>query len=95
MKYQCWSLPATPGTLTTPPVKHPPTSGSSCCASEDTLQQNPTSLRELTHLGLDTWNDPATGHLRLHQLAALVKDGSLRDSDVDAVKKAIRQAWHD
>lgn len=59
------------------------------------LEQCPRCRERLAELGLRFWSDPDSAHERLTMLAGIVQGGDLRDSDVDAIKKAVRDAVAD
>jgi hypothetical protein len=60
-----------------------------------TLDKFPPCRDRLTKLGLRLWSDAEAAHDRLETLAAIVRQGEGRESDVDALKKAIREAFND
>lgn len=78
------------------PNRRPPPFVSLVERSVATILDHCSTCRErLAKLGLRSWSDPAAAHDRLECLARVVEQGEVRESDIDALKKALREAFAD
>lgn len=59
------------------------------------LEQSAASHTRLGRLGIKRWTDPGAAHHRLGMLADLAERGDVRESDIDALKKALRDAFRE